>query len=168
MYSSLIRCAYNLTIPLPSPTFRAAVGVYRMPQFIPDRARIEDHKGIGGFLSDLLGDIPDQFGRLRYGVPTSEKERLARTGELPGSPAADTMDSSEADRYASGYLFGRTWPNLSRLIQPAVDTLKTSSLPLFGGESPEMQSYATAGGNAGRTSRGSNLQELIRVARMGR
>jgi hypothetical protein len=65
---------------------------------------------IMGALSDLL----DQAGRLRYGMPTSQKEAMARAGSLPGSPTPDA-DAEEADRYASGYLFSAAHRTLSKI-----------------------------------------------------
>jgi len=97
-----------------------------------------------------LANVLSALGNVRYGVSTEEKERLARSGSLPGSPTANTADAAEADRYAAGYLFAKEHPWLSQYIQPAVDRLKVSTTPVFGGSSPELQSYATAGSNAGR------------------
>jgi hypothetical protein len=101
-------------------------------------------------------DFADQLGRLRYGVPTSEKERLALSGSLPGSPSAATEDASEAERYASGYLFAREHPVLQALVQPTVDAARIG----WFGDSPELQSYATAGANAGRGSNKVNTQTI--------
>jgi len=103
-------------------------------------------------LSKALEDMLDQAGRLRYGVPTSEKERLARSGELPGSPEADA-DAEEADRYAAGFLFSKKHPDLSAALQPLISRLKVSKTPLFGGSSPELQSYADFGSSMGRRTR---------------
>lgn len=100
-------------------------------------------------LMDALSSLADQTGRIRYGVPTSVKERLARMRALPGAPEV-TADAEEADRYAAGHLFGREHPMLSEKLQPLVSMLKTSDLPLLGGSSPELQSYADAGARAGR------------------
>ena len=94
------------------------------------------------------------MGLLRYGVPTSEKERLARGGELPGSPRADTEEAEEADRYAAGYLFGQQWPTASRYMQPLVDMVKTSDLPFIGGADPELQSWASHGVQQGQQAAG--------------
>lgn len=108
---------------------------------------------ISGGPANLLEGLADQFGRLRYGVPTSEKERLARTrGSLPGMPPV-SESAEESDRYASGYLFGQTWPRLAPEIQSLIDRIKVSDLPLVGGSTPELQSYATQGVNAGRRAR---------------
>ncbi len=106
-------------------------------------------------------DAADQLGRLRYGVPTSEKERLARTGELPGAPSPLTTGVEEQDRYASGFLSGQTWPNASELFQPLVDRVKTSDLPFFGGDSPELQSYASEGSRRASQMDPSFLQYLL-------
>jgi hypothetical protein len=93
-----------------------------------------------------LADLFDQFGRIRYGVPTSEKERMALTGELPGSPSAAKADPLEAERYASGYLFAKQHPALAEVVQPVVDRVRIG----WFGDSPELQSYAQAGANAAR------------------
>ena len=82
------------------------------------------------------------------------KERLARGRELPGSPRADTEDAEEADRYAAGYLFGQNWPTAAGYIQPFVDMLKTSDLPLLGGAGPELQSWASHGVQQGQMAAG--------------
>lgn len=111
--------------------------------------------GLPAAVGSVVEDPLDQLGRLRYGVPTSEKERLARTGELPGAPTynptlSDEENMERADRYASGYLFGKARPQVSSFIQPLIDMLKTSDLPAFGGSSPELQSYASEGARRGR------------------
>lgn len=109
--------------------------------------------------ADIMGairDILDQAGRLRYGVPTSEKERLARAGALPGAPEPDE-DAEEADRYASGYLFSAAHPTLSRVVQPLVSRLKVSDLPAFGGSSAELQSFADAGAAMARRGKGDSI-----------
>src|SRR3989304_7604207 len=97
----------------------------------------------------------DVLGRLRYGVSTSEKERLARSRELPGAPKDTSPEQATADRYAAGFLFARQHPTLAPLVQPMVDRLKTSDLPFFGGESPEAQSYASQGVARALAERGS-------------
>ena len=110
-----------------------------------------------------LADLLDQIGRLRYGVPTSEKERIALSGTLPGAPAANTQDASEAQRYASGYLFAKEHPALAELVQPAVDTARIG----WFGDSPELQSYATAGANSARIhepAKGSSLATILGLA----
>ncbi len=99
----------------------------------------------GEALTKWLSSAADQAGRMRYGVPTSEKERLAASGSLPGAPQDQSADQGAANRYASGYLFGQAHPTLAPMVQPAVDMLKTSDLPGIGGESPEAQSYASHG-----------------------
>lgn len=88
-------------------------------------------------------DYLDVLGRLRYGVPTSEKEPLARAQALPGAPAANTAAGEEADRYS--------------YVQPLVSRLKVSDLPFFGGSSPELQSYADAGAQQGIQAAGQGL-----------
>ena len=90
-------------------------------------------------------DILDLAGVLRYGVPTSEKERLAVSRELPGAPADVSPEQGAAHRYASGYLFAQQHPTIAPIVQPLVDRLKVSDLPLFGGSSPELQAYASQG-----------------------
>lgn len=90
-----------------------------------------------------LSDTLDVFGRLRYGVPTSEKEAIAIRGDLPGAPVDHTADQDAANRYASGFLFAQEHPTLAPMVMPFVDRVRTG---LFG-DSPEMQSYATAGMN---------------------
>lgn len=95
-------------------------------------------------IADALMGLLDQAGRLRYGVPTSVKEAMARSGSLPGAPQPDA-DAEEADRYASGYLFAKAHPKISKAVQPLVSRLKVSDLPLFGGATPELQSFADAG-----------------------
>lgn len=96
-----------------------------------------------GSYADAL-DIP---GRLRYGVPTSRKEALASARALPGAPKDDSADQDVANRYAAGYMFAQQHPHLAPLVQPFVDAIKTSDLPLIGGASPELQSYAVEGMN---------------------
>lgn len=101
-------------------------------------------------LRDKASDVADQAGRIRYGVPTSEKERLARTGSLPGAPSG--ADAETADRYAAGYLTTRQHPSLYPAIAPYIDATKTSAPAdilgaLLGGDTPTVQSYATSGMN---------------------
>ncbi len=96
-----------------------------------------------------MAGLADLLGVLRYGVPTDEKEQLARMGSLPGAPVDRTADQAAADRYASGYLFGKTHPVIAPAVQPFVNRLKTSDLPFFGGSTPELQSQAQAGVNTG-------------------
>ena len=89
-------------------------------------------------------------GNLRYGMPTADKEVLARQGSLPGAPRDTSADQAAADRYASAFLFAKEHPTLSSVVQPLVDRVKTSDLPFFGGDSPELQSFAQQGANRGR------------------
>ncbi len=79
----------------------------------------------GGF-GEGLYDLADQFGRLRYGVPTSEKERMAVSGEVPGAQPIQYNDRDVAreNRRAAAYLFGKTWPRLAPVIQPAINRFK--------------------------------------------
>jgi len=90
-------------------------------------------------------DLLDLAGTLRYGMPTSEKERLARSRALPGAPKDTSAEQAPADRYAAGYLFAQAHPTIAPMVQPYVDQLKTSSLPFLGGSSPELQAYASQG-----------------------
>ena len=110
-----------------------------------------------------LRDLLDFAGTLRYGVPTSEKEILARQQLLPGAPPANTETGEEADRYGAAYLFGLEHPEFAALAQPAVSRLKTSDLPFFGGSSPELQSYADQGSQQGieAARRGQTLADII-------
>lgn len=85
-------------------------------------------------------------GALRYGVPTAEKERLARQRSLPGAPLDLTADQAAADRYAAAYLFGLEWPRLSKAVEPALTGFKVLT-----GTDPILQSYATAGLSQART-----------------
>lgn len=98
---------------------------------------------------DFLNFLLDQAGRIRYGVPTSEKEALARSGSLPGAPEDFSAGQEKADRYASGFLFGQEHPYISQMVQPLVNRIKTSDLPFLGGSSPELQSYASEGARRG-------------------
>ncbi len=81
--------------------------------------------------------LVDQAGRIRYGMPTTEKEKLARSGLLPGSPKTD--DADVLDRYASGMLAARTWGGG---VQPIADRLHLAGL-----DDPDVQSWATTGKN---------------------
>ena len=96
--------------------------------------------------AEKFGDVA---GTMRYGVGTAEKERLAVSGALPGAPLDQSADQDVANRYAAGYLFGQQYPNLAPAVQPYVDRIKTSDLPFFGGESPEVQSWASHGVSMG-------------------
>lgn len=109
-------------------------------------------------------DLQGLAGILRYGVPTQEKERLAREASLPGAPEDNTAEQTAADRYAAGFLFGLRYPELAVVVQPYVDRLKTSDLPLFGGSTPEEQSYASEGVQRGAAmaGQGLTLAELLR------
>ena len=123
-----------------------------------------------GWLSKLM-DLP---GYLRYGVPTSEKERLAVSGELPGAPEDPSASQDVSNRYAAGYLFGREHPTVSRAVQPLVDMVKTSDLPFVGGSDPELQSWASQGVRSGseaagpRVPAGSAAEALLASARTPR
>lgn len=97
-------------------------------------------------------DLTDLLGYLRYGMPTSQKEALAASGALPGAPKDNTVNQDAANRYAAGFLFQRAHPTLAPIVQPLVNQIKTSTLPLLGGSSPELQSQATAGANAAAVS----------------
>ncbi len=97
-------------------------------------------------LMNLIRSAADPAGELRYGVPTSEKERLAITRALPGAPAVGA-DDAPAQRYASGYLSAKANPDLTAALLPLISQLKVSDVPLLGGSSPELQSQAEAGAN---------------------
>jgi hypothetical protein len=97
-------------------------------------------------------DLLDALGSLRYGRSTADKEALAAAGSLPGAPKDTTADLERGNRYASGYLFGQNWPNLAPAVQPLIDTIKTSDLPLLGGSTPELQSFASEGVSRGASS----------------
>jgi len=101
-----------------------------------------------------IGEILDATGYLRYGVPVARKEALAASQSLPGAPVDQTENLDAANRYASGYLFAQAHPHLAPVVQPLIDMLKTSDLPFFGGSSPTLQSYATAGMNQALMQRG--------------
>ena len=111
-----------------------------------------------------LRDLLDFAGRIRYGMPTSEKERLAVTGALPGAPEDKTVDQTAANRYSSGFLFALEHPTLAAAIQPVVSQIKVSDLPILGGSSPELQSYADSGVQQGIAAykHGKNLADLLR------
>lgn len=116
-------------------------------------------------IDEVLGELADAPGRIRYGKSTSQKEALARARALPGAPLDTSAGQEKADRYASGYLFAQNWPRLAPIVQPYVDALKTSDLPLFGGETPESQSYATAGMNRALIERGNESRPKILAAK---
>jgi len=92
-----------------------------------------------------LETLLDLLGKLRYGMPTSQKEAVALQGSLPGAPPVRGADAAEAQRYAAGYLHARQYPQASRLSVPLAALIRG----LFG-ESPELQSYAAQGANMGR------------------
>jgi len=113
-----------------------------------------------------MDELLDVLGKLRYGVSTAEKERLAASRALPGAPVDNTADQEAANRYASGYLFGQNWPNLAPAVQPFIDQIKTSNLPFVGGSSPELQSQASAGvaqGSAGGPGLADQLLKMFRT-----
>ena len=86
-------------------------------------------------------------GWLRYGVSTADKEKLAREGLIPGAPRDNSAEQKQAERYAASYLFASTWPRLAQTVMPLVNAVRTSDLPLFGGDDPTLQSYAQQGMN---------------------
>ena len=86
-----------------------------------------------------------KLGKLRYGVSTEDKERLAISGGLPGAPQDNSAGQEKSNRYASGFLFAKQNPTIASLVQPLVNRIKTSDLPFVGGSSPELQSYASQG-----------------------
>ena len=114
-------------------------------------------------IGEILEAALDAPGRLRYGVPTSTKERLALQQALPGAPRDMTADQDAANRYASGFLFGREHPQIAAAVQPIVSRLKVSDLPFFGGSSPELQSQADYGVQQGinASDRGMTLADIL-------
>ena len=102
-------------------------------------------------------DWLDVLGQLRYGVPTSEKEALAASGELPGAPVDRTADQERANRYASGYLFAQQHPTLAPATLPMVNFVHG----LFG-DDPALQSQATAGMNRGLVERDNSLRSIFK------
>lgn len=96
--------------------------------------------------ASTLDELLDMLGVLRYGVPTADKERAALTHALPGAPPVVGADAAEAQRYAAGFLHGKTFPRASRASVPVAAFLRA----LFLNESPELQSFAQHGANVGR------------------
>lgn len=93
-----------------------------------------------------LDELLSLLGVLRYGVPTEKKEAMALSRSLPGAPAVVGSDAPEAQRFASGFLHGKTWPQASQHTVPAAMFLRALLL----NESPELQSFAQQGANIGR------------------
>ena len=110
---------------------------------------------------ETLSEMANQAGRLRYGMPTSEKEVIARQRSLPGAPEVDS-DAEEADRYAAGYLFRKNRPRASKALQWLASRANVSDMPFFGGSKPELQSYA----DAGATAADSENVDTVRRARL--
>jgi hypothetical protein len=110
-------------------------------------------------------DYLDLLGQLRYGMPTSEKEALAAKGSLLGAPVGASAEQDRGNRYAAGYPFGKQSPRLAPTVQGRVDRIKTSDLPLLGGSSPELQSYASEGVARGAAA-GDVGDELRRIRQM--
>ena len=106
-----------------------------------------------------LRDLLDLAGVIRYGVPTAEKERMAIESTLPGAPQDFSAEQTAANRYAAGYLFGQQHPEIAETVQPWVDLIKVSDLPLLGGSTPEEQSYASEG--VRRALMGRNITDLV-------
>lgn len=109
-------------------------------------------------------ELLSSIGAVRYGAPTGEKERLARQASLPGAPKDQTTEQQAADRYAAGFLFAFNHPEIAPFVQDLVNVVKTSDLPLVGGSSPELQSYAVHGMRMGLLERdkGTSLGDLLR------
>jgi hypothetical protein len=103
-----------------------------------------------------LRDLLDPLGELRYGVPTSEKERIAVSRALPGAPEDPSAEQDVANRYAAGYLFAQQHPEIAPRLLPIVSTIKA----LFGTD-PDLQSWAHAGMNRA-LQRGGTLGDLVR------
>ena len=105
----------------------------------------------GGWGEQLAGigrAVADPLGRLRYGVPTSEKEAFAR--EAMSSKIGDFSEGqAPSDRAASGYLFERAYPELQKRAQPWIDAARIG----WFGDTPEEQSYASYGANLSRLGR---------------
>jgi hypothetical protein len=79
--------------------------------------------------SSLIQWLNDLGGRIRYGVPTAEKEAMAMRGEIPGHDPANmkTGTGMEAEqRRAAAYLFGKNYPNLGPNWQPIIDRVLRS------------------------------------------
>jgi len=110
---------------------------------------------------DPLGWLNEVGHKLRYGVSSAEKGRLASAHTLESPGATSTPD--QAERYAAGYLFAKQWPNLAAAGgQAAADRLHfgpveqmrrgLKMVPGLGelivdADSPELQSFATTGGS---------------------
>ncbi len=92
--------------------------------------------------------LADQLGRLRYGVPTSEKEAFARQ-EMAPMIGDESEDLANSDRAAAGYMFAEQWPRVQEAVQPWVDRARIG----WGGDTPEEQSYATYGANLAKLRR---------------
>lgn len=112
-----------------------------------------------------IRDILDFAGNLRYGVPTSEKEVIARQQLLPGAPPANTETGEEADRYSAAYLFGLQHPDIAEAVMPAVAALKVSGVPFFGGSTEETQAYGDRGSQMGiqAARQGKTLADILRM-----
>jgi hypothetical protein len=97
--------------------------------------------------SAVIQWLNDQGGRVRYGVPTSEKEAMAIRGEIPGHvPANDnTMLGQDIEqRRAAAYLFGKTWPWLGPNWQPYIDKFRSGE-----GDDPRVISVAQSASEQG-------------------
>ena len=82
--------------------------------------------------SDAIQFFNDIGGRIRYGVPTYIKETMAIRGEVPGHDPKNAKSQEGLDveqRRAAAYLFGRNYPNLAPMVQPAIDSLRSGDAP---------------------------------------
>lgn len=76
--------------------------------------------------------LNDMGGRIRYGVPTSEKEAMAISGQIPGHDPrnAKTGVGHEIEqRRAAAYLFGKNYPNLGPEWQSLIDRMRSGDDP---------------------------------------
>lgn len=86
-------------------------------------------------------------GPLRYGMTQNQVGINARNPNSPAGAYANDPNPDVTDRYGAGYQFGNTWPNLAPALMPLVNRIRAA----YGGDSPEIQSYANEGVNAGVT-----------------
>lgn len=97
---------------------------------------------------DLRFGLADPLGQLRYGMSTADKEAAAGRHDLPNAPKDQEYENDErTQRHAAGYYFTKRYPNAAPILMPAINFLKTSSAPIFGGDSADLQSYAQDGMN---------------------
>jgi hypothetical protein len=92
-----------------------------------------------------MGDWTDPLYRLRYGVTSADKARLAASGAVPGAqPVGSEQDIEREDRRASAYLFAREHPGVAGVVQPIVDDLRLRAF----GDSPQVVAVAQQGQEA--------------------